>query len=141
MNNFQKEFIMDMFLDSDHACTMNRLIVATANVISENNDNLNMFSTAVEKEFDLTSLTEENQSPGAVPVTRRMKGFYENSVRNFTDADYTAWFKIKKSTVQVVIYIIKLHILHLNICFVNCIVYILVCYQSFSLVHMKCVLF
>ncbi|KAF9816240.1 hypothetical protein SFRURICE_003791 [Spodoptera frugiperda] len=110
MNNFQKEFIMDMFLDSDHACTMNRLIVATANVISENNDNLNMFSTAVEKEFDLTSLTEENQSPGAVPVTRRMKGFYENSVRNFTDADYTAWFKIKKSTVQALINFLKKYV-------------------------------
>lgn len=101
MNNFQKEFLMGMFLDNDNACTMNRLVVAVANIVSENNNNLDMFSTAFEKEFNRTSQTVEHQCPGVVPVTRRIKGFYENTVRNFTNEDYAVRFKMKKSTVQV----------------------------------------
>lgn len=83
-----------MFMDNDNACTMNRLVVALANVVSENNDNMDMFSTAF-------SQTVENQCPGNAPVTRRIKGFYENTVRNFTDDEYAARFKMKRSTVQV----------------------------------------
>nr|XP_049708001.1 uncharacterized protein LOC126057001 [Helicoverpa armigera] len=105
MNNFQKEFIMGMFLDDDNASTMERLVVAVANIVSENNENMNKFSTAFEKEFDYTSVRVEN--PGVVPVTRRMKGFYEDSVRNFTDDDYAVRFKMKRSTVQTLINFLK----------------------------------
>ncbi|XP_047020546.1 protein ALP1-like [Helicoverpa zea] len=105
MNNFQKEFIMGMFLDNDNASTMERLVVAVANIVSENNENMNKFSTAFEKEFDYTSVRVEN--PGVVPVTRRMKGFYEDSVRNFTDDDYAVRFKMKRSTVQTLINFLK----------------------------------
>uniref|UniRef100_A0A2A4JWQ4 DDE Tnp4 domain-containing protein n=1 Tax=Heliothis virescens TaxID=7102 RepID=A0A2A4JWQ4_HELVI len=105
MNNFQKEFIMGMFLDDDNASTMERLVVAVANIVSENNENMNKFSTAFEKEYDYTSVRVEN--PGIVPVTRRMKGFYEETVRNFTDEDYAVRFKMKRSTVQTLINFLK----------------------------------
>lgn len=96
---------MGMFLDDDNASTMERLVVAVANIVSENNENMNKFSTAFEKEFDYTSVRVEN--PGVVPVTRRMKGFYEDSVRNFTDDDYAVRFKMKRSTVQTLINFLK----------------------------------
>lgn len=101
MNNFQKEFVMNMFLDNDNVCTINRLVVAVANIVNENNENMTMFGNVMMQEFKQSSQVNMNICPGSVPLTRRIKGFYEQTVRNFTDEEYAAKFKMKSSTVQV----------------------------------------
>lgn len=102
MNNFQKEFMMSMFLDNDNVCTINRLVVAVANIVNENNENINTFYKTLPKEFYQTSQPGDNRSPSLAPIARRIKGFYENTVRNLTDEDYIVKFKMRKSTVQVI---------------------------------------
>lgn len=103
MNNFQKEFMMSMFLDNDNVCTINRLVVAVANIVNENNENINTFYKSLPKEFHQTSQTGDNRC-SLTPITRRIKGFYENTVRNYTDEDYIVKFKMRKSTVQVIFF-------------------------------------
>lgn len=101
MDNFQKEFLMNMFLDSDNDCNMNRLVVAVANIVKENCENMTRFSN-LQQEF--AQLSDIREYLGALPLPRRVKGFYEQAVLNFTDEDYNVKFKMKKTTVQVFVY-------------------------------------
>ncbi|CAB3240753.1 unnamed protein product [Arctia plantaginis] len=109
MNNFQKEFLMNMFLDSDNDCNMNRLVVAVANIVNENCENMINLSN-VQQEAAQSSLTDFRQYFGALPLPRRVNGFYEQAILNFTEEDYIGKFKMKKTTVQALIKFLKNHV-------------------------------
>lgn len=91
LSNFAIEFVTELFLD-DNVSTMNRLIVATANVVSENFDNASRINEAL--------LKEQNQT---LPSTagRFVRNFYEKIVKCFSENEYIENFKMNKATVQV----------------------------------------
>lgn len=91
LSNFAIEFVTELFLD-DNVSTMNRLIVATANVVNENFDNVSRINE--------TLLKEENQTlPSA--AGRFVRNFYEKIVKSFSENEYIENFKMNKATVQV----------------------------------------
>lgn len=97
-----------MFLDTDSVSSMNRLVVAVANVINENNENMNVYNEALKEEFG--QLLEVADSDfDACPFSQKNNGYYEHVIQNFDDDDYLTRLQIKKSTVQVNIHIINIH--------------------------------
>ncbi|KAM3967612.1 uncharacterized protein ACR2FA_011166 [Aphomia sociella] len=102
MNHFDKEFITELFLDSDSISTINRLVVAVANVINENNDNVITFNEALNEEYDkVINITKD--SVNITSVSKGVKSYYEQTVLNFDDYEYFNRFKMKKATVQALI--------------------------------------
>lgn len=101
MDRFDKEFITQMFLDSDNVSTMNRVAVAITNVVTEHNENMVAFNEALKNEFGQVLQTVDIEE--AWPLTQKVKyeGYYEHTVQFFDDEEYLTRFKMKKSTVQV----------------------------------------
>ncbi|XP_063822224.1 uncharacterized protein LOC135072198 [Ostrinia nubilalis] len=106
MDGFDKEFITQMFLDSDHVSTVNRLTVAIANVVTEHSENIIVFNEALEKDFGQV-LQAVDSGIDSCPDSLKVNGYYENIVRSFDNEDYLARFKMKKSTVQALINFLK----------------------------------
>lgn len=98
--NFDKEFLMDLFLD-DNVSNINRLIVAAANVVNENNENISHINETIMKEDANQIITEENKEFVRNSKRYKSKKFYENVVIKYTDEDYVENFKMKKTTMQV----------------------------------------
>lgn len=98
MDTFDKEFIMEMFLDNESVSSMNRLIVATTDIIKENNDNAILAEEIWTKEDDSedVELSESNHIS-----RKRVRGFYENTVLQYSDKAYEFIFKMKRTTCQV----------------------------------------
>lgn len=101
MDRFDKEFITQMFLDSDNVSTMNRVAVAITNVVTEHNENMVAFNEALKNEFGQVLQTVDIEE--VWPLTQKVKyeGYYEHTVQFFDDEEYLTRFKMKKSTVQV----------------------------------------
>lgn len=106
MTTFDTEFVMELFLD-DTVSTMNRLIVATANVLNDNLENMSNITDTLIKEHN-DNLSNITTIPRRSTTKKRrsrpskvIKNFYESIVKNFTDADYIKKLKISKATVQV----------------------------------------
>ncbi|XP_045778454.1 protein ANTAGONIST OF LIKE HETEROCHROMATIN PROTEIN 1-like [Maniola jurtina] len=104
MSNRDTEFIMELFLD-DNVSTMNRLIVATANVISENLENVSYVNDALMKEHPLALDSVSSRPSSSLPVLR--EDFYEETVKNFSEEDYYDRFKMSKTTVEALINFLK----------------------------------
>ncbi|XP_030040396.2 LOW QUALITY PROTEIN: protein ALP1-like [Manduca sexta] len=109
MKNVDKEFIMDLFLDSENVCTVNRLVVSIANVINENHDNLNTLGDLMKREYNQVSQSVSDECLLGVSI-RRVKCFYELVIQNFTDIEYVNKFKMKRSTVEALITFMKSYI-------------------------------
>lgn len=101
MNSFQKEFITNLFLDTDSTCNINRLVVAIANVVNENNDNLCIFNELIKKEYDQGFKQNDKDSLCHVTSPSKINGYYEYIMQNFSDHDFCIHFKMKRSTVEV----------------------------------------
>ncbi|CAK1602085.1 unnamed protein product [Parnassius mnemosyne] len=99
--NFDKDFIMELFLD-DSVSTVNKLVVAIANVVHENNENISSFDEILIREQN-RQLGKSKQVPRKFTVASNINDFYENTAINFTDEDYLEKFRMKKSTVQALI--------------------------------------
>lgn len=99
MNNFQKEFVMEFFMDNDSISTINRISVAVADVISENNDNLCSYNEIVRQEFGDEPEIDTTDVRALTPV--RYSDYYVKEVQQFNNDDYEATFGMRKSTVQV----------------------------------------
>ncbi|CAG9117475.1 unnamed protein product [Plutella xylostella] len=104
MDTFDKEFIMEMFLDNESVSSMNRLIVATTDIIKENNDNAILAEEIWTKEDDSedVELSESNHIS-----RKRVRGFYENTVLQYSDKAYEFIFKMKRTTCQELIKFLK----------------------------------
>lgn len=100
MNDFDKEFITELFLDSDSVSTINRLVVAVANVVYENNENACILNEALKEECSdvLQAMTAETITRAP---TKPKESYFEDTILKFSDNEYLDQFKIKKSTVQV----------------------------------------
>ncbi|KAJ2947916.1 hypothetical protein O0L34_g9707 [Tuta absoluta] len=103
MDKFDIEFVTEMFLDTDSTTTLNRLVVATANVVTENSENMDMVTELLDKEHSHVVKNILDTSSELGVRHKRRKLFYEETVLNFTDEDYFNTFNIKKSTVQALI--------------------------------------
>lgn len=103
MDNFEKEFVMEMFLESDSISTINRLIIATTDVIVENTESLSAFTELLNKEHLHT--VRDIEICGAAPSPsiqkKRQKVNIEHTVLNYSDSEYFDIFKMRRSTVQV----------------------------------------
>ncbi|KAI5640601.1 DDE superfamily endonuclease domain-containing protein [Phthorimaea operculella] len=103
MDKFDIEFVTEMFLDTDSTTTLNRLVVAIANVVAENSENIDMVTEVLDQEHS-NIVKNIIDTPSEVGVGhKRGKRFYEETVLNFTDEDYLDTFNIKKNTVQALI--------------------------------------
>ncbi|XP_059051180.1 uncharacterized protein LOC131845999 isoform X1 [Achroia grisella] len=102
MNKLDKEFITDMFLDSDAVFTINRLILAVANVINENSNNMNNFSKGLNEELKVMKIISKDFI-GKPATHTGVNSYYEHTIQNFDDFDYINRFKMKKTTVQALI--------------------------------------
>ncbi|CAK1540051.1 unnamed protein product [Leptosia nina] len=101
--NFDKEFIMELFLD-DNVSNINRCVVAAANVMSENNENISCINEVIMKENVNQFLTIESKE--LVKNTQNLhsrNNFYENVVAKYTEELYVSKFKMKKTTVKALI--------------------------------------
>nr|XP_034833076.1 protein ANTAGONIST OF LIKE HETEROCHROMATIN PROTEIN 1-like [Maniola hyperantus] len=99
------EFIMELFLD-DNVSTTNRLIVATANVISENLENISYVNDVLMKEHRPALDSVSSRRSFCLPVLRE-EDFYEETVKNFSEEDYYDRFKMSKTTVEALINFLK----------------------------------
>lgn len=100
MASYDTEFVMELFLD-DTVSTMNRLIVATANVLNENLENItNLTDILIKEHNDNISNVPSSFKLRSGP-NKAIKGFYESVLKNYTDADYIKKLKISKATVKV----------------------------------------
>ncbi|KPJ07618.1 hypothetical protein RR48_11174 [Papilio machaon] len=88
---------MDFFLD-DTVSTLNKVVVAVANVVNENNENTSCFDELLIKEQS-TQIIREQKVKKKSDVTD-VKAYFENFVVKFTDEDYLEKYQMKKSTVQ-----------------------------------------
>ncbi|XP_068626792.1 uncharacterized protein [Battus philenor] len=105
--NFDKDFVMDFFLD-DSVSTVNKVVVAVANVINENNENISVFDEMLIKDQMRQILLDTKLKRKNMRAEMSlMKDYYENIVVNFTDEDYIEKLSMKKSTVQALISFIK----------------------------------
>lgn len=103
MNNFEKKFVMEMFLDIDSISTINRLIVATTDVIVENTESISTFTELLNKEhlLDVRDIERCGATPSPPIKKKRQKVDIEHTVLNYTDSEYFDIFKMKKTTAQV----------------------------------------
>lgn len=99
MDNLNTELVMELFLD-DNVSTMNRLIVATADVIHDNFENLKFINEALMKEEYLTEPSVSSRVSATLPVLRA-QDYYESHVKNFTEEDYYERFRMSKTTAEV----------------------------------------
>lgn len=116
MDNFDKEFVMNMFLDDDNVCTMNKVIVAVSNIVNENNDIITRLSDVTKDELKQCSLNSNHNNYNTVPTKRYTKNFYEHIARKFTEDDYNAGYKMQKNTVQELIKFLRNHVTSGTIC-------------------------
>ncbi|XP_059051181.1 uncharacterized protein LOC131845999 isoform X2 [Achroia grisella] len=91
-----------MFLDSDAVFTINRLILAVANVINENSNNMNNFSKGLNEELKVMKIISKDFI-GKPATHTGVNSYYEHTIQNFDDFDYINRFKMKKTTVQALI--------------------------------------
>ncbi|XP_047510358.1 protein ANTAGONIST OF LIKE HETEROCHROMATIN PROTEIN 1-like [Pieris napi] len=100
--DYDKELLMELFLD-DNVSNMNRLIVAAANVINENNENISSMNEIIMKEDANQIIRTENREFVRRSLSYSSKNFYEDIVVKYTDEDYAEKFKMKKTTIQALI--------------------------------------
>ncbi|XP_013194202.2 uncharacterized protein LOC106137828 isoform X1 [Amyelois transitella] len=103
MNSFDTQFVTELFLDSNSNTTISRLAVTIANVIYENNENVNTFNEVLTNEFSnvLQSVgehTEYHHSKNSYKC--KNSGFYEKVVKTLSDVDYISNFRMKRSTAK-----------------------------------------
>ncbi|CAG4978599.1 unnamed protein product [Parnassius apollo] len=79
------------------------MVVAIANVIHENNENISTFDEIFIREQNRQLLWKSKRAPRKFTVASNFNDFYENTVVNFTEEDYLEKFRMKKSTVQALI--------------------------------------
>lgn len=110
MDNYVKEFLMEMFLDNDGISTINRLIVATTDVIVENTESLSAFTELLNKEHLQT--VRDIDCCGAAPSPpvqkKRQKLDIEHTVLNYSDSEYFDIFKMRRSTMQAGLYFLTM---------------------------------
>ncbi|XP_014368382.2 protein ANTAGONIST OF LIKE HETEROCHROMATIN PROTEIN 1 [Papilio machaon] len=104
--NFDKDFVMDFFLD-DTVSTLNKVVVAVANVVNENNENTSCFDELLIKEQSTHIIREQKQKVKKKSDVTGVKAYFENFVVKFTDEDYLEKYQMKKSTVQALINCLK----------------------------------
>lgn len=106
MDTFDREFVMELFLDIDSVTTMNRLIVATTDVVKENNENVSTFKDVFKNDWlpdkankkDLRT-TDERRNP---PRTRqRWKCKNDNIESQYSEGEFEERFGLKKNTFKV----------------------------------------
>lgn len=104
MDNFAEQFVMEMFLETDSVSTINRLIVATTDVILENTESISAFTEMFNKEHPqiVTDIGRGSGSSSKVQK-KRQKLDIEQTVLNYSDSEYVDIFKMRRSTVQVMI--------------------------------------
>lgn len=105
LREFDKQFVMDLFLESDSISTVNRLSVAVANVVHENNENMSLLTKILQKEIYFKPY--ERLSAQVESSPKRIKYFYERTVLNYTACEYEEVFKMKKTTVEAILQQIK----------------------------------
>lgn len=98
--NFNTDFVMELFLD-DSVYALNNLVVAVANVINENNENVSCFDRILLKEQNDQILQPKLKQRNSEKASN-VKDYFENIVINFADEEYIERFKMKKSTIQVI---------------------------------------
>ncbi|XP_047528291.1 protein ANTAGONIST OF LIKE HETEROCHROMATIN PROTEIN 1-like [Vanessa atalanta] len=103
LSNFATEFVTELFLD-DNVSTMNRLIVATANVVNENFENVTCVNDILLKEYNQISPLASGRFVNSL---REGRHFYEKIVKKFSDDEYIENFKMRKATVQALIMFLK----------------------------------
>ncbi|OWR44681.1 putative transposase [Danaus plexippus plexippus] len=109
MSNFNTEFIMELFLD-DNVSTLNRLIVATANTVNENLENISYIKrTLLKQQGIIVQPSDQFRSVKDVTIPYENKNFFELIVKNFTNEEYIIKFKMQKATVQALITFLKDH--------------------------------
>lgn len=102
MDYFDKQFITELFLESDSVTSLNRLVVAIANVVNENNENMNVYNEALKDEFHEVLGAADCELDTSL-FSQKTHGYYEHVVQNFNEDDYLAKFQMRKSTVQVLV--------------------------------------
>lgn len=114
MDKFDREFIMELFLDNDSVTTMNRLIVATTDVVKENNENVSAFKDIFKNEW-LPQKTKQKESkepaePRRNPPRNRQKWKCKNedTLSQYSEEEFEERFGMKKHTFQVLNAIIYL---------------------------------
>ncbi|XP_013134975.1 PREDICTED: uncharacterized protein LOC106100599 isoform X2 [Papilio polytes] len=100
--NFDKDFIMELFLD-DTVSTLNKVVVAVANVVNENNENTSCFDELVIKEQSTQMMQDHIQNVKKKSEVTDVKAYFENFVVKFTEQDYIEKYQMKKTTVQALI--------------------------------------
>lgn len=100
MDTFVRQFVMEMFLETDSVSTMNRVAVAASDVINENNGNISKFTEVLE-EFPYMIKDGESKDAGDTPMVNRKQMYYEETIMNYNDEEYYQRFGMKNSTVQV----------------------------------------
>ncbi|XP_023943351.1 uncharacterized protein LOC112049619 [Bicyclus anynana] len=110
MNNMDTEFVMELFLD-DNVSTLNRLIVATANVVNENVENIAYINDSLMKEQNETvaSVTSRHLTTIDSPLMIE-HDFYEDTLKNFSQEDYYERFKMNKTTVEALINFLNVYV-------------------------------
>ncbi|CAH2102467.1 unnamed protein product [Euphydryas editha] len=106
LSSYATEFVTELFLD-DNVSTMNRLIVATANVVNENFDNVSCINDAFLKEYNQILPSVSGPYAKNIFVTRESRSFYEKIVKNYSEDEYIEKFKMSKATVQALITFLK----------------------------------
>lgn len=108
---YDREFVIEMFLD-DSVSSVNRMIVATADVVHENIENIDFISNALAKEDNYIEPASLRKLPRKQSAEKPHGNFYECVLKNFTDNEYLIHFKMRKSTVEVI-----------DMCCLNCLFY------------------
>ncbi|CAH2254834.1 jg15393 [Pararge aegeria aegeria] len=85
---------------------MNRLIVATANVVNENLENIAFVNESLMKEHNLALPSISTRYSATLPVLSE-EDFYNDTVKKFSQDDYYERFKMSKSTVEALISFLK----------------------------------
>lgn len=111
MDNFQKELVMGFFLDDANLSTVSKSVLLMTDLIIENDKNLNVFNDGLLCMEKASEINDDKTSTLEPP--QALKDYYEEAVINFSDHDYEAIFKAKKTTVKVIIK--QNHIHSLNI--------------------------
>ncbi|XP_041975085.1 protein ALP1-like [Aricia agestis] len=104
--DFSTKFILEMFLD-DSISTVNRLIIATANVASENLENFQKYNIYEHKYIPqpMRQKYDKNESNDK-KFTEKFE-YYKYLRKYFTDYDYLQNFKMKMHTIQELIKYLK----------------------------------
>lgn len=98
MDNFQNEFVMGLFLDDADLTTVNKSVIAMTELLVENEKSLNAFHEAI----SMVHPSEINDVPTLEPP-QVITDYYGQAVVNFSNENYEAIFKAKKTTVKVLI--------------------------------------